>query len=399
VYDHLFPQTVGGAERWMRDLALHLAGTGYEVTYLTMRHWDERDPPELDGVRVVGLTRAGQVYRSERRTLLPPVRFGVAVARHLWRYGSNYDVVHMASFPYFPLLAAAALRRSRGYRLVVNWLEIWTREYWWRYAGVLVGSTGWLVQKACVLVPHTAYCLSDLHVRRLVDAGYRGEPTILPGLYSGAVAPTPSELVDPALVVYAGRHVQEKRVDALIAALAAVHERRPELRLELYGDGPETPRLEALVRELGLTRIVQMYGRRPEAEIEDAIARSACLATASEREGYGLVVVEAAAHGTPSVVVAGPENAATELVTEGVNGAVAESHAPASLGAAIVRVVDSGEALRESTARWFADNAPSLRIDRSLAVVVEEYGRADASHGHTERDDDEVVAPEDDPPS
>jgi len=396
VYDHLFPQTVGGAERWMRDLALHLASTGYDVTYLTMRHWDNCEPPPLGAVRVVGVTDAGLVYRSDRRTLLPPLRFGLGVARHLWRHGSEYDVVHVASFPYFPLLAAGALRPRRGYRLVVNWLEVWTREYWWRYSGILIGTTGWLVQKACVLMPHSAYCLSDLHARRLVEAGYSGTPTILPGLYAGPVEPTPANLVHPELVVYAGRHVQEKRVDALVRAFAIARERNPDLRLELYGDGPESGRIDALVRQLGLASSVRLLGRRPEAEVEGAIARSACLATASEREGYGLVVVEAAAHGTPSVVVAGPENAATELVRDGVNGAVSPDPSPASLAKAIERVVESGAALRESTARWFADHAPSLRIDRSLELIVEEYGRAGASHGW-KRNDDEVVAPEDGP--
>ena len=48
-----------------------------------------------------------------------------------------------------------------------------------------------------------------------------------------------------------------------------------------------------------------------------------CLVLPSRREGYGLVVIEAAAHGTPSVVVADPDNAAVELVTEGVNGFIA----------------------------------------------------------------------------
>jgi glycosyltransferase involved in cell wall biosynthesis len=379
VYDHLFPQTVGGAERWMRDLALHLDATRHDVTYLTMRHWAGSESPQLAGVRVVGLTAAGQVYRSERRTLLPPLRFGIAVARHLWAHGRDYDVVHMASFPYFPLLAAAALRSRGRYRLVVNWLEIWTREYWWRYAGILIGTTGWLVQKACVLVPHTAYCLSELHARRLVEAGYRGAPAILPGLYSGPVEPTPVDRVDPTLVVYAGRHVQEKRVDALVRGFALARERRPDLRLELYGDGPETPRLEKLVQSLGQARSVRLLGRRPEGEVESAIARSACLATASEREGYGLVVVEAAAHGTPSVVVDGPENAATELVREGVNGAVSPDASPANLAGAITRVVESGSELREATSRWFAENAPSLRIDRSLALVVEEYGNGQPS--------------------
>ena len=45
VYDHLFPQTIGGAERWMRELALHVAATGHDVTYVTMRHWDASERP------------------------------------------------------------------------------------------------------------------------------------------------------------------------------------------------------------------------------------------------------------------------------------------------------------------------------------------------------------------
>ena len=86
VYDHLYPQTVGGAERWMRDLALHLASCGHEVTYLTMRHWTPDAPPDLPGVRVVGLTDPGRVYGDDRRARGPPVRFGLAVGWHLLRH-------------------------------------------------------------------------------------------------------------------------------------------------------------------------------------------------------------------------------------------------------------------------------------------------------------------------
>jgi glycosyltransferase involved in cell wall biosynthesis len=85
--------------------------------------------------------------------------------------------------------------------------------------------------------------------------------------------------------------------------------------------------------------------------------------------------VEAAARGTPSVIVAGPENAATELVEDGVNGVVAPDASPQSIAAALLRVVDAGAPLRESTARWFAKNAASLTIDRSLEVVAEAYAQ------------------------
>jgi glycosyltransferase involved in cell wall biosynthesis len=134
--------------------------------------------------------------------------------------------------------------------------------------------------------------------------------------------------------------------------------------------------VEGLVRELGLEEHVRVAGRRPEEEVSRALARAGCLATASEREGYGLVVVEAAAHGTPSVVVAGPENAATELIAQDVNGAVALSADREDLAAAILSVLDQGVALRSSTAHWFEDNAGKLRLDRSLQLVLEEYERA-----------------------
>ena len=112
--------------------------------------------------------------------------------------------------------------------------------------------------------------------------------------------------------------------------------------------------------------------------MDATIAGAACIATASEREGYGLVVVEAAAHGTPSVIVAGSENAAVELVEDGVNGAIAAEASPQSLADAVVRVVRAGEPLRESTRRWFADNTSRLHIDASLDLVVESYNRTRA---------------------
>ncbi len=67
-----------------------------------------------------------------------------------------------------------------------------------------------------------------------------------------------------------------------------------------------------------------------------------------------MVVVEAAARGTPSVVVAGEDNAATELIEEGVNGIVARAPDPEAIAEAIVRVHEAGAALRERTAAWFA---------------------------------------------
>jgi glycosyltransferase involved in cell wall biosynthesis len=93
----------------------------------------------------------------------------------------------------------------------------------------------------------------------------------------------------------------------------------------------------------------------------------------SRREGYGMIVVEAASYGVPSVVVEHPDNAAVELVEDGVNGVVAPSADPEALAAAILRVRDGGPALRASTIEWFAANARRLSLEGSLERVVEAY--------------------------
>jgi glycosyltransferase involved in cell wall biosynthesis len=274
---------------------------------------------------VLAVSPRAKLYAGGRRRILPPLQFGLGVLAHLVRHGKRYDVVHTASFPYFSLLAAGLARRRSGYRIAVDWHELWTRAYWRRYAGRFAGRIGWGIQRACIGVPQRAFCFSRLHERRLREQGFTGVLTRLEGQYAG---PPPPERPAPArrVVVFAGRHIPEKRVPALVPALAT----------------------------------------------------ALCFALPSEREGYGLVVVESSARGVPSVVVSGPDNAATELVEDGVNGAVAASASADDLAEAIRRARDGGDELRASTLAWFRRNSERLSLESSLQLVLRDYARADS---------------------
>lgn len=368
VYDCLFPWTIGGAERWYRNLAERLAAAGHEVTYLTLRQWEASDPPDLPGVRVVAVGPHMELYAGGKRRIWPPLRFGIGLFWHLARHGRDYDRLHLASFPFFSLLAGGLLRPFSGYRIAVDWHEVWTDDYWRAYLGRL-GWLGIAVQRLCARVPQKAYAFSRLHAARAEAIGCPAPVTILPGEYAGSAYPAHPAAAPPTLV-YAGRLIPEKRVSLLVDAFALLVAQRPEVRLTIFGRGPEQAAIEAQIARLGLGEAIRRPGFVPEAEIEAAMAGAAAIVQPSEREGYGMVVVEAAARGVPVVVVPAPDNAATELVDPGENGFIASDATPAALADAMAAAIDGGDALRTRTRAWFAANAGRLSITGSAAQIL-----------------------------
>jgi glycosyltransferase involved in cell wall biosynthesis len=380
VYDCLFPHTVGGAERWYRNLAERLAADGHEVTYLTLRQWEHGEKPQINPrVRVVTAGPRLPLYTSDgRRRILPPLVFGAGVLWHLLRHGRRYDVVHTASFPYFSLLAAGlvrALPRGARYGLVVDWHEVWSRSYWREYLGPVGGAVGYLVQLLCAQLPQRAFCFSRLHAARLREEGLGGEVTVLEGEYAGPLV-QPNVVPAQPRVVFAARMIPEKRAPAGVAGVARAAELVPGLTGVFFGDGPERGAVLAAIAAVGVDGHIEAPGFVPAEQVEEALRSALCMLLPSRREGYGLIVVEAAAKGTPSIVVAAEDNAATELIEEGVNGFVAADASAEAIARAIAQAHAGGGALRESTAAWFARNARRLSLESSLEVVLAHYARA-----------------------
>jgi glycosyltransferase involved in cell wall biosynthesis len=373
VYDCLYPYTVGGAERWYRNLAERLAQEGHQVTYLTLRQWKRGERLDLDPrVRIVTVGPRMELYTGGRRRILPPLVFGAGVLWHLLRHGRRYDVVHTASFPYFSLLAAGAIRPLARFSLVVDWHEVWSREYWLEYLGRGGGRIGHAVQRLCARLPQRAFCFSHLHAGRLREEGLLGGVTVLEGEYAGALEPPtahPAELV----VVYAGRMIPEKRAPLGVAGVAAAIRHIPTLRGVFFGDGPERETVLAAIAEHGAQEAISAPGFVDSAHLDATLRDALCMLLPSSREGYGMVVVESCAQATPAVVLAAPDNAAVELIEEGVNGTIAPTADPEEIAAAIVRVHEGGMAMRKSTARWFAENAERLSLESSLQVVLSSY--------------------------
>jgi glycosyltransferase involved in cell wall biosynthesis len=354
-YDCLFPWTKGGGERQYRTFAEEFVAAGHEVTYLTRQQWDDGQSPQIDGIAIEVISSDRTLHDEQGvRLLTPALRFAAGLFAHLSTHRGTYDAVLVSGTPATNVHSARAALVGSGVILCVDWLEVWREKQWREYSGPFVGTVANALQALAIRMSSLASCHSQFTARRLRERGLRTEPIISPGLIEPRSFEVP-ELSPPGppTVIYVGRHIPDKQVEAIPGALAFARRQIPDLVATIFGDGPSQASVLAEVDRWGVQSAVTMPGFVSQAELDNAIRNAACLVNPSAREGYGLVIVEACAAATPVVVVAGEDNAAVELIVEGINGYVAASIEPEVLGQAIVDVVKAGATMRSKTHAWF----------------------------------------------
>jgi glycosyltransferase involved in cell wall biosynthesis len=138
----------------------------------------------------------------------------------------------------------------------------------------------------------------------------------------------------PPRVLAVGRFSREKGLDTLIRAFARID--RPEARLTLIGGGPQEKELESLIDALGLRERVELLGWQRDPT--PFYRRARLLVVPSRTEAFGMVVVEALAHGLPVVSTAcgGP----AEILEHGRYGRLVAIGDETAMAAAIEAALD-----------------------------------------------------------
>lgn len=376
-YDCLFPFTTGGGERQYRAFAEHAVRAGLTVDYLTSVQWPG-EPPTDTAFEVVPVCGRLRLYdeRGVRRTPAA-LAYAWGLFRALARRRSSYDAVVVSGLPVLNVFAARTALIGSRTAVVVDYLEVWGRRQWLEYAGRVTGTIAWVLQRAAIALTPTATCHSRLTAQRLRAEGFRGRLLVSPGLIDGETEVVAAQCAaSPPFVLYAGRHIPDKRVEALPAAVAHARRTVPDLRLVILGDGPSSPAVDAAIEAADAASWTTRPGFVTEQELAQLMREATALVNPSRREGYGLVVVEAAAFGTPVVLVGDEGNAATELVEPGVNGYIAGSAAPADLAAGVLAAVEGGDGLRASTRSWYEEAVRTRTVERTVAQLLSTLGLA-----------------------
>ncbi len=125
--------------------------------------------------------------------------------------------------------------------------------------------------------------------------------------------------------------------DQMLEAWPAVGSRLPDARLVIAGGGDDRPRLEAKARDLGVSDHVEFRGFVPDSDRAGLYGAAHLFAKPSQGEGFGLVYLEAMAHGLPCI--GSTHDAAREVIADGITGYLIEQGDIAGLSARVVELL------------------------------------------------------------
>ncbi|MGH8984319.1 MAG: glycosyltransferase [Acidimicrobiia bacterium] len=181
--------------------------------------------------------------------------------------------------------------------------------------------------------------------RRYLDGllGGRGTVLVVPNSIDPARLPGPSDRrPEPGLVLTVARLIEKKGVDDVVRACEALASAGRAVHLEIVGDGPLRPELEALAADTGVEAV--FTGPLPHEQVVERYRRAAVfalpcvVASTGDRDGLPTAVLEAMAVGVPVVTTA--VNGLADLVTESETGLVVPPRQPAALAGALARLLD-----------------------------------------------------------
>jgi glycosyltransferase involved in cell wall biosynthesis len=342
----------GGAERVMMSLATGFAEQGLAVDLLVA----QREGPFLlqvpQSVRVVDL-RAARVLAALPR-----------VARYLHQ---NEPQALLSALSHTNIVAIWARSLARApTRLVVsehNTPDFWLEHAVQRRARLLPALMRRTYSRADAIVAVSDSLADDLakslHLdRSRITRIYN--PVVTPRLFTLAEEPLEHPWFargEPPVVLGAGRLSAEKDFATLVRAFADVRRVRP-LRLVILGEGKERARLEELIAQLGVSVDAALPGFVDNPY--QYMRRAALFVLSSRSEGFGNVLVEAMACGTPVISTDCPSGP-REILQNGLFGALVPIDDPAAMARAIRVQLERPET--DSARR----RAQAFTLDASLA--------------------------------
>lgn len=278
----------GGAEVYVERTSQLLAARGHQVTIFSAKFPGAPSTAERGAVHIV--RRGGRFLCYPR---------GMQFVR---RNGHDFDViidVHNGVPFWAPFVSAIP---------VVSLVHHVHKDQWPIVFGPVLGRVGWLVESriAPTVYRRSQYVTVSRATRsELADLGV--DPARIAITYSGNDLPADLDdyarierSANPSLMVL-GRLVPHKHFETAVDIVAALKPKYPTLTLDIVGAGYWSDALIAHAAVRGVSESVRFHGFVDEHRKRELLSQAWVVLMPSHKEGWGLTIVEAGLHGTPSV--------------------------------------------------------------------------------------------------
>lgn len=277
---------VGGLQSHVESLATGLIDQGVAVTVLTQEV--EADLPAREIVGRVPVRRYSSAVPGHRYPVSP------GLGRELRRAKRSFEIVHLHSYH----AAAAAFGLWAPKSVPVVFTPHYHRGGHTPFARLMhrfYGPIGRaIIDRADAII---AVSEAEASLLRVDFPGCSSRIVVIPnGIRE---RPAPTNAAQPPTLLTIARLERYKRLDLVVDVLLRLPD---SWRLHLVGKGPEEPAIRQKARLLGLGERITISSDLSEDEIGDAISSATAYISMSEKEAFGITVLEAASVGLPAFV-------------------------------------------------------------------------------------------------
>lgn len=351
--DYTHPDA-GGAEVVLRELSKRLTAEGHQVTFLTVQHPGSQPRENLDGIDIIRIGTSRYIHPFQ------------ALAHYIRHLRNKYDVVIevVNTAPYFASFFAGKAKSYLFYHQLAR--EVWFHELKkpfssFGYYCMEPFATRLLSRAKSDLITVSQSTLQDL---RRFGFGRRPAHIISEGIEIQPVGNLGQieKFSQPTILSLGAMRAMKRTIDQ-IKAFEIAKASIPSLKLIVAGatEGAYGEMTLDYIQKSRFAQDIAVEGRVSKERKEELMQKCHVISVTSVKEGWGLVVTEAASQGTPAVAY--DVDGLRDSVRDGTTGYVCQTN-PAALAKGIAALLNDPQKydrIRRMAWQW----SKEITFDRS----------------------------------
>ena len=367
-FSDIYPPHLDGVGMVVRSYCRELSKTQEACYYIAPRNSEKQFPDSPDSFPVLkyaSMPIPGETYRLG----LP----GFDLSLHKDLKKIRFDIVH-AHTPFASGAEAAHQAAIRKIPLVGTFHSKYYDDFYKRTHSAVISKTAVNFVVSFYEKCDEVWAVNAMTADVLRDYGYKGEIVVMPNgtdlwyptQQDARAAQERFSLGEGSVFLFVGQQNFKKNTRAILEAAALYSKKNADFRLVFAGQGPDEEKMKELAETLGIAEKTVFTGHIADrSELMQLYARADLFVFPSLYDNAPMVVREAAAAGTPSLLIAG--SCAAEGIEDGVNGFLC-ADSPEAIAAAMARALPLAKAVGEK-----ARETIPIAWSKVIAEVVRRY--------------------------